>query len=181
MNTVRSWVERHGYPFAVMCIAAATAIFYPGREYFAKAQWALLYPPVIVLVASSSGIRPAMLASVLSFLAWNFFFLPPYHTFVVADPKDWLSLVVSLLVGIAMGLQTGRMKSRESQAVSGRSPATRAALHTPSPPASPRPSAPLPLPIPHSALGRHGPRWLACPEPVEETSPAPSLLDQSRG
>jgi two-component system sensor histidine kinase KdpD len=69
-------------------------------------------------------VRPALVASGLAFIAWNFFFLPPYHTLLVTDLKDWLSLFVFLLVGIAMGLQTGRMKWRESQAIAGEREAT---------------------------------------------------------
>ena len=116
-NMTRSWLERHGYVFAACSIAVSTAVFYTGRDDFAKGQWALLYLPIIVLVASTSGVRPALLAAVLAFFSWNFFFLPPYHTFAIADPKDWLSLFVFLLVGIAMGLQTGRMRWRESEAL----------------------------------------------------------------
>lgn len=114
---IRLWLQRHGYVFAVCCIAIATGLFIPGRTYFAKGQWALLYLPVIVLVASSSGVRPALLAATVAFFAWDFFFLPPYHTLNVSDPKDWLSLLVFLVVGMAMGLQTGRMRWRESEAL----------------------------------------------------------------
>ena len=110
-------IHRHGYLFAVVCVAAATALFYLGRDYFARGQWPLLYLLIIGLVAGLSGIRPALLASLLAFLAWNFFFLPPFHTLVVHDPKDWLSLVVFLIVGIVMGLQTGRMREREAEAL----------------------------------------------------------------
>jgi two-component system sensor histidine kinase KdpD len=114
---MRAWIENHGFLFAVGSIAIATLIFYPGRGYFATGQWSLLYLPVIVLVASISGAAPALVSAGLAFLAWNFFFIPPYHTFIVADKKDWISLFVFLLVGIAMGLQTGRMKERESEAL----------------------------------------------------------------
>ena len=124
MDVVRSWVQKRGYLFAVLCIASATAVFYPGRDYFARQQWALLYLPVIVLVAGTSGSRPALVAAVLSFLAWNYFFLPPYHTLVVADPMDWLSLLVFLLVGITMGMQTVRIRRRELQALMGEREAT---------------------------------------------------------
>lgn len=117
MRTLRPTIERYGYLFAVICIAVATVLFYPGRDYFAKEQWALLYLLIIGLVAGLSGVRPALLAAVLAFLAWNYFFLPPFHTFRVTDPKDWLSLVVFLIVGVVMGLQTGRMRERESEAL----------------------------------------------------------------
>ncbi|MHB9025842.1 MAG: DUF4118 domain-containing protein [Armatimonadota bacterium] len=108
--------DRHGYLFAIACVAAATVLFVFGRAYFAKGQWALLYLLIIVVVAGTAGFRASLVASILSFLAWNFFFLPPYHTFVVHDIKDWLSLFVFLIVGIVMGLQTGRMREREAEA-----------------------------------------------------------------
>ncbi|HEY3416568.1 MAG TPA: DUF4118 domain-containing protein [Armatimonadota bacterium] len=108
--------DRHGYLFAIACVAAATALFLLGRAEFAKGQWALLYLLIVVVVAGTAGFRASLIAAVLSFFAWNFFFLPPYNTLFIHDPKDWLSLIVFLVVGIAMGLQTGRMREREEEA-----------------------------------------------------------------
>jgi two-component system sensor histidine kinase KdpD len=110
-------VSKHGYLLAIVAIALSTLLFLAGRDLFAKGQWALLYLLVILLVAGAAGTRPAMLASVLAFFAWNFFFLPPYHTLLVHDPKDWLSLVAFLVVGLIVGLQTGRLREREARAV----------------------------------------------------------------
>ena len=115
-RSVVGWMVRHGFVTAVLSIAVATAIFLPGRGVFAKAQWALLYLLVIVIVASVAGTWPAILAACLGFLAWNFFFLPPYDTFAIHDSKDWLSLGAFLVVGIAMGIQTGRMRERQERA-----------------------------------------------------------------
>ncbi len=117
MKSLRPTIERNGYIFAVLCITAATALFYPGRAYFAKGQWTLLYLLLIGLVAGLSGVRPALLAAVLAFFFWNYFFLPPFHTFIVEDPKDWISLLAFLIVGISMGMQTGRMREREAEAL----------------------------------------------------------------
>jgi two-component system sensor histidine kinase KdpD len=107
----------HGYWLAILAIGLSTALFLPGRDVFAKGQWALLYLLIVVLVAGASGAGPAVLAAVLAFFAWDFFFLPPYHTLTVKDPKDWLSLVAFLAVGVVMGVQTGRMRDREARAV----------------------------------------------------------------
>ena len=106
-----------GYLLAVVAVACSTALFLVGRDVFAKGQWALLYLLLIVLVAGASGTGPAILAAVLAFFAWDFFLLPPYQTLAVDDPKDWLSLAVFLAVGVAMGVQTGRMRSRAAQAL----------------------------------------------------------------
>lgn len=108
---------RHGYVLAVLAVVVSTLIFLPGRDTFAKGQWALLYLLVILLVASAAGVWPAVLAAVLAFLVWNFFFLPPYHTFAIGDPKDWLSLVAFLIVGVIVGIMAGRMREREERAV----------------------------------------------------------------
>jgi two-component system sensor histidine kinase KdpD len=116
MKQGRPPLERYGHLIAIAFVAIATAAFYPGREHFAKGQWALLYLLIVGLVAGLSGVRPALAAAVLSFLAWNYFFLPPYATFHVADLRDWLSLAVFLVVGILMGIQTGRLREREAEA-----------------------------------------------------------------
>ena len=94
-------VSRHGYLTRRRWRSPCRPrVFLPGRDTFAKGQWALLYLLVILLVASAAGTGPAILAAVLAFFAWNFFFLPPYHTLAMHDPKDWLSLVAFLVVGL---------------------------------------------------------------------------------
>jgi two-component system sensor histidine kinase KdpD len=112
-----TWLSRHGYLLAVLAVVLSTALFLPGRDTFAKGQWALLYLLLVVLVAGASGAGPAVLAAILAFFAWDFFFLPPYHTLYVHDPKDWLSLAAFLAVGVVMGVQTGRMRDREARAL----------------------------------------------------------------
>ncbi|MHB1460428.1 MAG: DUF4118 domain-containing protein [Armatimonadota bacterium] len=117
MKYLNSFIKLHSYLFAVVCVFAATALFVPGREHFAKGQWSLLYLLIVGLVAGLSGVKPALLAAALAFFLWNFFFLPPYNTLVVHDPQDWLSLLVFLAVAAAMGTQTGRMRDREAEAL----------------------------------------------------------------
>jgi two-component system sensor histidine kinase KdpD len=101
----------------VVAVALSTALFLLGRGAFAKGQWALLYLLVVLLVASVAGAVPAVVAAVLAFFAWNFFFLPPYHTLAVHAAEDWLSLVAFLIVSVIVGLQAGRMREREARAL----------------------------------------------------------------
>jgi two-component system sensor histidine kinase KdpD len=113
---VTQW-GRNGYLFAIICVAIATALFVLGRDFFAKGQWALLYLLIIVVIANIAGVRASLVASVLAFFTWNFFLLPPYNTLLIHDPKDLLSLIIFLIVGITMGLQAGRMRAREAEAL----------------------------------------------------------------
>jgi two-component system, OmpR family, sensor histidine kinase KdpD len=105
----------HGYLLAVAAVALSTLLFLPGRDFFARGQWAILYLLVVVLVAGVSGTGPAILASVLAFFAWNFFLLPPYHTLQIHDGKDLVSLFAFLAAGVVMGVQTGRFREREAR------------------------------------------------------------------
>ena len=117
MRSVRSIFDRHGYVFAVASVLIASGVFQLGRDYFAKGQWALLYVLIVGLVAGLSGTRPALLAAVLGFLAWDYCFLPPVGTLILADFKDYLFLLVFLVVAVVMGAQTGRLRERESEAL----------------------------------------------------------------
>jgi two-component system sensor histidine kinase KdpD len=110
-------LTRHGYVLATAAIAVSTLLFLPGRGDFAKGQWALFYILVILLVASVAGPGPSVLAAILAFFTWNFFFLPPYHTLEIRDPKDWVSLGAFLIVGVIVGILAGRMREREARAV----------------------------------------------------------------
>lgn len=118
LKSIRHWAETYPYIFAPSLVGTATLLFLPGRELLGKGHWALLYLLVISLVASVAGSRPSFLAAVTAFLVWDVFFLPPYNTFKVEDPKDWISLGVFLVVGFLIGLTSGRLREREALAIS---------------------------------------------------------------
>lgn len=52
----------------------------------------------VVVVASYGGLWPALFATAVSLLAYNFFFLPPTWTFTIADPTNVAALVVFTIV-----------------------------------------------------------------------------------
>ncbi len=54
----------------------------------------------VLVTAISFGIWPAIYASVLSFLTYNFFFITPVYTFTVAEPYELLALVIFLVVAV---------------------------------------------------------------------------------
>jgi len=85
------------YAWPTVGAAGATACFWAVRGYMDKGQASLLYLPVVLACAVRFGFGPAVLGALLSFLCWDFFLLPPFYTFAVADPKDWLSLIIFLL------------------------------------------------------------------------------------
>jgi two-component system sensor histidine kinase KdpD len=54
----------------------------------------------ILLVAANWGLRHSIYLSILSALAFNFFFLPPVMTFTVGDGRNWVALFAFLVTGI---------------------------------------------------------------------------------
>lgn len=97
-------------------VALSTALFVPLRSLFAKGQWGLCYLLVVVFVAGVAGAPAALAAAALSFLAWNFFFIPPYGTFRVHDPQDLLTLLVFFVVAAVLGVRTAGLHEREERA-----------------------------------------------------------------
>ena len=56
---------------------------------------------LIVLGGSSAGGRALGVSLAgAAFLAFDWFFLPPYNTFVISDPLDWLVLIAFLVTGV---------------------------------------------------------------------------------
>lgn len=82
-----------------------------------KAHVGLVYLLVVAACAAVGGTAPALVAAVGAFLAWNFFFLPPYHTLVLADPRDWFLLFAFLVIAALVGQMTGRVRAREEDAL----------------------------------------------------------------
>src|ERR1700722_2941427 len=54
----------------------------------------------ILLVAANWGLRHSIYLSIVSALAFNFFFLPPIMTFTVGDGSNWVALFAFLVTGI---------------------------------------------------------------------------------
>lgn len=76
----------------------------------------LLYFLVVLTVALRLGSGPAIWASILSFLAFNYFFVPPVSILTVSDPGEVLALLIFLLTGGSIGQLTTLLRSRAEEA-----------------------------------------------------------------
>jgi len=64
----------------------------------------------VLLTAINLGVWPAIYASVLSFLVYNFFFIPPLYTFTIAEPYELLALIIFLVVAVISAAMAGRVR-----------------------------------------------------------------------
>ncbi len=67
------------------------------------ANLSLLYLPAMLWLAAWRGRTAALLASVEAFLVFDWFFVPPHHTFDVEQPQEWLALTIFLVVALVAG------------------------------------------------------------------------------
>jgi two-component system sensor histidine kinase KdpD len=103
------------YLFAVMVVAVTVALAFLLPWLFPHASRSLLFLTGVLVVSSRASLGPSLLASFLSFLAFNFFFTEPYHTFKVADDGDVTTLFFFLLVSAISGNLASRMRQEMAE------------------------------------------------------------------
>jgi two-component system sensor histidine kinase KdpD len=79
---------------------------------------ALLLAVLFIAARMESG--PALVASVLAVLCFNFFFLPPFGTLHISEPENWVALSAFLLTAVVAGQLSTRARRRAEEAEAGR-------------------------------------------------------------
>jgi K+-sensing histidine kinase KdpD len=109
----KRWVRYGG---ALLGTAALTGLLIPFRGHINSTTVALAFLLVVLFAAILWGSRPALLASVLGVICFNFFFIPPIHTFTIADPQNWLALAVFFITAVTVGQLSARARRRAREA-----------------------------------------------------------------
>src|SRR5579859_922595 len=113
-RSTRAWVAQGA--LAVAGVVAATLVIGATQVFAHISNISLLYLPVVLWLAARYGRWPAIVASILSFLSYDFFFIPPYHLFTVDDPTEWLSLLALLATALTLGHMTAEVRARAADA-----------------------------------------------------------------
>jgi K+-sensing histidine kinase KdpD len=108
------------YLWAVLAVAVVTVVLAPFRQNINSTTVALALLLAVLFIATLFGSRPAILASLIAVLVFNFFFLPPFHTFAIADPQNWIALTAFFVTAITVGELSARARKRTAEAVRGR-------------------------------------------------------------
>src|SRR6266536_4569338 len=101
---------------AVVGTFLVTAILYFFQLYPRIPNISLLYLLVILTLASTRGLYAAILASIIAFLSFDFFLVPPFYTFTIAKFDEWLSLFVFLVTAIITSQLASALRHRAEQA-----------------------------------------------------------------
>src|SRR5262245_49065589 len=109
-----------GYAFAVLGVVAVTTALAPFHDRLNSTTVALALLLVVLFAATGWGSRPALLAALLGVVCFNFFFLPPVHTFTIQNPQNWVALAAFLITALVAGELSARAKRRAEEAEAGR-------------------------------------------------------------
>jgi two-component system sensor histidine kinase KdpD len=75
-----------------------------------------LYVFAVLPVAVFGGLRYALLVAVASMLAFNYFFLPPTHSFTLSHSENWFALAVYSVTAIVVSVLAARSRRRAALA-----------------------------------------------------------------
>jgi len=92
--------------------AGALAVGLLLQRYLAVSNIALVFLMAVLASAITYGLWPALLTSLVSVLAYNFFFLPPLYTFTIADPDNVAALFFFAVVAMIASNLTSRVRNQ---------------------------------------------------------------------
>jgi two-component system sensor histidine kinase KdpD len=88
------------YLIATILTGIATGIGYVFDQQIDLPNISMIFIPVVLYSAIRHGLLPSLWATLLSTLAYNFFFLEPLYTFTIENPQNVVALFFLLLVAI---------------------------------------------------------------------------------
>jgi K+-sensing histidine kinase KdpD len=87
---------------SLAAVAVVTGVIFALKPVAPVLSLGVLYLFAVLPVAVLWGLPYAVSVSVVSMLAFNFFFLPPTHTLQLHDSENWVALAVYLVTALAV-------------------------------------------------------------------------------
>ena len=109
-----------GYVVAALSVGLLTLVLKIIGSHVNAATVSLALLLNVLFIATRWGSLPALLASIVAMLCFNFFFLPPFGTFTIAATDNWIALLAFLITAVTAGQLSGRAKRRAEEAEVGR-------------------------------------------------------------
>jgi two-component system sensor histidine kinase KdpD len=97
-------------------VAVVTAVIEGVKPYVPVLSLGVLYVFAVLPIAVAYGLPLALTVSVASMLAFNWFHLPPVHTFTLADSENWFALAVYFATAVVVSELAARARRRAATA-----------------------------------------------------------------
>jgi two-component system, OmpR family, sensor histidine kinase KdpD len=105
-----------GAAASVAAVAIVTGAVFALRPAAPVLSLGVLYLFAVLPIAAIWGLGFAVAVSVVSMLAFNWLFLPPRHTFHLAESEDWVALAVYLVTAVSVSALAARARRRAAEA-----------------------------------------------------------------
>jgi two-component system sensor histidine kinase KdpD len=109
---------------SLSALAGAAAVSSQFRD-ISPTTVSLIFLLVVLATATVGRLWAAIVSSIAAMLALNFFFLPPFGTFTIADPQNWIALFAFLVVAVIASNLSAAAQARASEAIASRNEVTR--------------------------------------------------------
>src|SRR6185369_15944789 len=104
------------YALALGTVGVCTGLAWLMFRHVGLSNLVMVYLLGVVVVATRAGRVPTALASVLSVAVFDFFFVPPYLSFAVADTEHLITFTVMLIVALVISGLTMRIRAQADRA-----------------------------------------------------------------
>jgi two-component system, OmpR family, sensor histidine kinase KdpD len=105
-----------GVVASVLAVALVTGVIFLVKPYVPVLSLGVLYVFAVLPVAVVWGLWLALPVSVASMLAFNWFFLPPVHSFTLSQSENWFALAVYLATAVVVSELAARTRRRAASA-----------------------------------------------------------------
>ena len=102
---------------SAVAVAAATLLVWALRPVVPTLSLGVVYLLAVLPVAIAWGLVFALPVAVASMLAFNWFFLPPVHTFSLADSANWAALAVFCATAVVVSELAARARRQAAAGV----------------------------------------------------------------
>jgi two-component system sensor histidine kinase KdpD len=100
------------FVYATAAVAAALGVGEALSRLTPLPNLSIVFLMAVLFTAINFGTGPAIYASLLSFLTYNFFFIHPVYTFTIAEPYELLALGIFLVVAVTTSALAGRAREQ---------------------------------------------------------------------
>ena len=101
------------YTLAIAIVVVVALACFPFSSIIGYRTVSMIILLTVSLLPLRMGPGPVLLASAVSALVWDFFFIPPIFTFSVGHLEDTMMLGIYLIVAIVTGVLSARVRARE--------------------------------------------------------------------
>ncbi|MGH6846621.1 MAG: DUF4118 domain-containing protein [Methylocella sp.] len=99
-----------GLGAAVVAVAATVGAGLLLDRWLHLPNLSIVFLVPVIFCAVRFGLWPAVGASILSFLTFDFFFVEPFYAFTISQPQEFVALLAFLAVAVITGLLASRVR-----------------------------------------------------------------------